>query len=108
MGSKGDQESTEGSQFHDEILPRLQVLGNVISKRMFGGFGIFFEGKMFGIISPSAVLFFKVDDSNREIYEKAKAEKHGRMPYFQVPDEVLASDDTLEEWAQLSISIVRE
>ncbi len=93
--------------YADYIVDKLSGLGDVYSRAMFGGYGIFHEGLMFALISDG-VLFFKVDDSNRDMYEKAGAGKfqHG-ISYWEVPTEVFEDIDRLYEWANISIGIAQ-
>jgi DNA transformation protein len=86
---------------------RLSVIGDVTSKKMFGGYGVFIDAKMFALIDSTGALYFKCDESNEGRYLEVGAEKHGRMPYREVPQEVWDDDDTLLEWAGLSADIAR-
>ncbi len=45
-------------------------VGDIVSRAMFGGYGISHEGDMFALISGST-LYFKVNESNLAAYEKA-------------------------------------
>ena len=87
------------------VMDRLSPLGGVSSRAMFGGYGIFHQGLMFALISED-ILYFKVDDSNRERYKKAESKPfpHG-ISYWEVPSEVLEDNDKLHEWANTSIAI---
>ena len=105
MGAKGDKTTRKGTEFTDAIVPRLESLGNVTTKGMFGGSGIFQDGKMFALVTSSAELFLKVDDSNRPRFTTAKSPQHGKMPYFRVPLAVLKSDKKLIEWAKTSVKV---
>jgi len=89
------------------IVDKLSGIGDVSSRAMFGGYGIFNEGLMFALISDG-VLYFKVDDSNREMYEKAGSGKfqHG-ISYWEVPTEVFEDTAKLYEWANSSIGIAQ-
>lgn len=89
------------------IVEKLSGVGEVSSRAMFGGYGIFHEGLMFALISEG-VLYFKVDDSNREIYEKAGSHKfpHG-ISYWEVPAEVFEDTARLYEWANVSVAIAK-
>ena len=62
---------------------------------MFGGVGIFIDEGMFALITSDDLFHFKVDDSNRAAYETAGMPRFGRMPYYQVPEEVQESEDEL-------------
>ncbi len=89
--------------FRDRVMEKLDPLGQVVARTMFGGYGIFESGDMFGLMAGSA-LFFKVDDSNRASYEQAGSQRYGPMPYFKVPDDVLTDSGTLHDWARAAIS----
>lgn len=89
--------------FLDLVMGRLTPLGAVSSRSMFGGYGLFHEGTMFALIS-GAGLFFKVDDSNRSIYEQAGSKQYKAMPYYQAPAEVLADAGKLLDWAKASVA----
>ncbi len=105
MGRKGDRETAAGAQFCDGLLLRLKPLGAVSSKKMFGGFGLFEKGKMFGLITSDAEFFLKVGDSNRAGFRRARSQQHGKMPYFRVPKSVLASDSKLLDWAASAVEV---
>ena len=92
-------------EYHDFIMDKLAPIGDVNSRAMFGGYGIFHAGLMFALLSDD-ILYFKVSDSNREMYEKAGSSifPHG-ISYWAVPDEVLEDNEKLYEWAGISIRI---
>ena len=69
---------------------------------------MFESGTMFSLIDKNGGIYFKVDDSNRSKYEEAGAAKHGRMPYYKVPEKVLGEGKALLEWAQLSILVAQD
>jgi len=97
--------TSESSKSAEDIQNRLAMLGDIRAKKMFGGYGIFEEDKMFALIDSTGRVFFKIDDTNQARFEEAGSEKHARMPYFSVPEKVLGDDELLEEWALISISI---
>lgn len=105
MGKKGDRLTSNTSVFAEEILEKLISIDNITSKKMFGGYGVFYNGNMFGIISAKTECFFKVDESNLEDYTSLGSEKHSRMPYYNVPDEILENKDQLIEFALKSIAV---
>ena len=105
MGVKGAKSSEDGRLAAELILSKLTPIEGISSKKMFGGHGIFHEGKMFGIINPKGLTYFKVDDSNRAEYEQKNSHKHGKMSYYAIPEEVLNDSQTLLAWAQKAIAI---
>ena len=90
------------------VLDRLSPIGDIKSRAMFGGYGIFHEGLMFALVSEE-VLYFKVSESNRDRYETAQSRPfpHG-ISYWEVPTDVLEEDTTLHEWANVSIEIAQD
>ncbi|MCJ7618532.1 MAG: TfoX/Sxy family protein [Desulfobacterales bacterium] len=105
MGEKGEKLTSESSKSAEDLQNRLAKLCDIRIKKMFGGHGIFEQDKMFALIDSKGRVFFKIDDTNQSRFEEAGSEKHARMPYYRVPEEVLGDDELLEEWAQISIKI---
>ena len=73
---------------------------------MFGGFGIFRDGLMFGLVADD-VFYLKVDVHNRPDFEARGLEpfhyeKQGKMQtisYYQAPEEVLDNAEEMIVWA---------
>ena len=93
------------------VLEQLEGLRGVITKRMFGGVGIYRNDLFFAVIDNDT-LFFKVDDELRPRYRSAGMHAFAPMPgkpamegYYQVPPDVLEDPDRLAEWARLSIAV---
>lgn len=93
------------------VLDQLSRLGGVSARRMFGGAGLYRDGKMFGLIADD-VAYLKVDDSNREEFVKAGSEafipyrEKGNMtamPYHTIPPQVLENGEGLYRWARRSM-----
>ncbi len=78
---------------------------------MFGGFGIFRDGVMFGLIAQGT-LYFKADDINRTAHEGAgmppfrytRGDKVREMSYWQVPLDVLEDPVELATWTYHAIA----
>jgi DNA transformation protein len=92
-------------EYHQSVMERMEPLGDITSRSMFGGYGIFYRGLMFAFISED-VLYFKVDESNLGDYQNAGSNKfpHG-ISYWEVPADVFEDTGSLEEWAGKSIDI---
>ncbi len=91
-------------EFLDFVLEQLSGWDKVVSRRMFGGVGLYCKGMMFGLIADD-VAYLKVDDSKRGDFEKkgCKAfqpfpEKAISMPYYEIPVEVLEDRIALIQW----------
>ena len=89
------------------VMDKLSPIGNIRSRAMFGGYGIFYEGSMFALIAED-ILYFKVNESNRDMYEKARSKPfpHG-ISYWEVPTEVIEENSKLFNWANISIGIAQ-
>jgi DNA transformation protein len=57
------------SEFVDYLLEQLATLGEVSAESMFGGWGIYHEGRMFALVADDT-LYLKVDDANRADFER--------------------------------------
>jgi DNA transformation protein len=92
------------------VKDQMERLGNISIRRMFGGAGIYCERHFFAIVVED-VLYFKVDDSNRQDYQAAGMEpfayttdhKQITMNYYEVPIDILENKDRLRIWAQKAI-----
>ena len=92
------------------VLDQLSELG-ATHRKMFGGAGLYREGKVFGLIADETV-YLKVDDSNRKQYLAAGCiqfkpfpDKEMQMPYFDIPPSVLEDSSEFCEWALASLRI---
>ena len=105
MGIKGEKNSEKANLAAQVLSSKLDPIGGVTTKKMFGGHGIFHEGKMFGIIDSTGKFFLKADDTNMASFEKEGAERHSRLPYFSISQKVLDDPEELIQWARTSIKI---
>ena len=101
-------------EFTDYILDLFSDWGDVSVRKMFGGAGLYRDGKMFGLIADD-VVYFKVDDSNRNDYLnegsspfKPYPNKPTTMSYYEVPTDVLEDRDQITAWALKSLEIQKE
>ena len=91
------------------ILDMLSDLGDVRSRAMFGGYGIYHDDVMIGLIANS-VFYLRVDDQNRGAFETAgskpftyrrKGQKKAvAMSYWEAPVDVLENREALCEWSR--------
>lgn len=109
MGTKGDKHAPGASESVEAFVDRLRPLGDIHSKKMFGGYGVFEAGKMFALVNSQGAIFLKAaGDADREKFVQAGSQQHGRMPYFEIPEAVLSDDDQLAEWAAEAIRLSKE
>ncbi len=101
-----------GSEFVERALARLLPLGPVRARAMFGGWGLFLDDVMFGLITDGR-LYFKVDTESEPRFAAAgsKAFTYTRrgaritMSYREVPDGAL--DEAVLPWATLGLDAAR-
>ncbi len=80
----------------------------VRARAMFGGYGLYKDDVIFGIIVDDE-LYFKVGDANRKVYEAAGSRpfeyqakgrsKPTQMSYWQVPADVMDDRGEIRRWA---------
>lgn len=99
--------------FLEYVLDQFSEWGGVTARRMFGGAGLYRDRKMFALVADD-VAYLKVDDSNREEFERAGssafkpyADKPVEMSYYEIPPEVLEDTEELVRWAKRSLAIQR-
>ncbi len=94
--------------FKDFVLDQLSDLDDVEARRMFGGFGLYQDETVFGIIHRGR-LYFKIDESTVGEYRKRKMKpfrpnaKQTLKSYYQVPVDVVEDRDRFGEWAKKAV-----
>ncbi|MBX9765614.1 TfoX/Sxy family protein [Patescibacteria group bacterium] len=102
------------SEFKDYVVG--DVLGDmrgITARAMFGGYGLYKDGVIFGIIAEDE-LYLKVDDTNRDefvafdshpfVYEQGKHKKT-TMSYWVIPEEILEDRARMEDLVLASVTI---
>lgn len=85
-------------------------LGPISARAMFGGYGIYFEGLIIGVILDETP-YFKTDALTRGDFEAAGCapaiyEAKGKtleMSYWSLPEEALESPQAMRPWAMRAI-----
>jgi DNA transformation protein len=92
----------------DDIRELFRVFGPVQVRRMFGGAGIWAEGRMFALVSDG-VIYLKADAHNIPAFEREELEpftyatstgRRGVMSYRRMPDRLYDDPDELALWAR--------
>jgi DNA transformation protein len=99
-----------GSELIDRAFGRLLALGPVRARAMFGGWGLFLDDVMFGLIAGGR-LYFKVDAETESRFAAAGAaaftytRRGGRvaMSHREAPAGALEAADALLPWAELGL-----
>lgn len=102
--------------FHDYILHDVFAgLFGINSRAMFGGYGFYKDGKMFGLIADGK-LYFKVGEGNKKDYEEEGSEpfvyrskdKDVTLNYWELPERLFENKEELVEWIEKSILVHME
>lgn len=102
------------SEFVAYLLELLENFGDVDAKRMFGGFGIYRDGLMFGLVNNDT-FFLKADDLNRPRFEELELPpftyiRQGKpcaLSFFQAPPDALEDPSAMLEWAAGAFAAAR-
>lgn len=106
--------STADSRSHKQafanyVVEQMVGFGLVQAKAMFGGFGIYRDGLMFGLI-VSDQLYFKVDDQSKQRFvdrglppfQYESKGKVSSLRYHQAPPETYDDADEMAKWARVA------
>lgn len=101
---------TNPSQGLAEELPEVfERFGRIAAKRMFGGYGLFHEDRMFGLVTSGRV-YLKTDDETRSLFiekglppfEYARRGEMTATSYYEAPAEIFEDRDEAARWAKLA------
>ncbi len=94
------------------LLELLSPLGESSARRMFGGWGLYLDGTMIGLVAEET-FYLKTDDQTRGAFEAAGAapfvfEARKRTKtivtgYWSAPEQALDAPDAMRPWAQLAL-----
>ncbi|MGQ0801062.1 MAG: TfoX/Sxy family protein [Pseudomarimonas sp.] len=95
------------SEFVSYLHEVFASFGSIESKRMFGGYGIYHQGLMFGLVADDA-LYLKADTLSRNdfdsrgllAFEFIKQGKATQMSYFAAPESIFDDPDEAAIWAE--------
>ncbi len=94
---------------NNAILDMFGSLGPVTIKRMFGGKGIYYEGKILALEVDGEILLkadaesspeFEAAGSRQWVYQGKKSP--AKMPYWSIPDSALDDPDEMAKWVRLA------
>lgn len=106
--------STADSRSHKQafanyVVEQMAGFAPVQAKAMFGGFGMYRDGLMFGLIVADQ-LYFKVDDQSKQLFVdrglppfqyEAKG-KVSSLRYYQAPAETYDDAEAMAQWAHVA------
>lgn len=94
------------------VLERLEPIGMISVRAMFGGFGLYYRGVIFGLVAYDE-LYFKVGEANIAEYKNAGSSpfiypgKHKpvTMSYWRVPEHILEDNERINQWVLESYKV---
>ncbi len=102
------------NDFLEYVRDQLREWGEVSVRKMFGGAGLYRDGKMFGLVADD-VVYLKVDDTNLGNYEAAGSgplrpfdDQKTMLSFYEVPADIFESPVELVEWADESLAIQKK
>jgi DNA transformation protein and related proteins len=93
------------SAFADMVADHMTFVPDLRITRMFGGYGVFREDRMFALVADDR-LYFKCDAASRPLFEakglgpfsyEARGLRHS-LAYFEAPPEVFEDNEAMREW----------
>lgn len=97
----------------DAIEDLFQALGPVTIKRMFGGKGIYHQGRILALEVQGEILLkadaesapdFEAAGSRQWAHDGKRSGKPAKMPYWSIPDEAFDDPDVMAEWVRRAYS----
>jgi len=99
------------NSFSSHVAELLEEYGDIKIKSMFGGYGVFLNEKIIGIIADEE-LYFKSPKDNLVFKEEYGAEQFAyeakgkpvKMSYYKAPSEIFDDSTMLKKWGNISRS----
>ena len=95
------------SQFVEFLHEAFEEFGPVEARKMFGGYGIYHDGLMFGLVENDT-LYLKADKSTKKCFESKnlsqfqykRKDKMIKMSYYSAPEEIYDDPSEAMVWAK--------
>jgi DNA transformation protein len=94
------------NEFIEFLNETFEEFGLIYVRKMFGGYGIYHDGVMFGLVENDT-LYFKADETTQKLFESRglsqfqydRAGKVVKMSYYKAPDEIYDDREKAAVWA---------
>ena len=95
------------SEFVEYLHEVFEQFGPIQARRMFGGYGIYHDGLMFGLVADDS-LYLKADETTAEHFVSRGLGRFGyekggklvKLSYYLAPEEVLDNPEAAALWAR--------
>ena len=92
------------------LLEQLSPLGEITTRRMFGGHAMYCDGTVFALVAGDA-LYLKTDEHNRADFERSGLEafhpfgdERMVIQYYQAPPEIFEDVSALRRWGRGAVA----
>lgn len=100
------------SEYTDFLVELFEPFGPVRVHRMFGGYGLYHDDVMFGLVADDT-LYLKADETTAESFEsrglgRFEYDKGGKvvtMSYYLAPEEIFDSPEAAALWARRAFEV---
>ncbi|MDA0738658.1 MAG: TfoX/Sxy family protein [Nitrospirae bacterium] len=100
------------SEFVEFLKEVFVEFGLIQARKMFGGYGIYYKGTMFGLVADDT-LYLKADKEIAKLFiakglgpfEYDKGDKVVKMSYYVAPDDIFDDPHEAALWAQRSYDV---
>ena len=100
----------KSNDFVETVCERLAPLGQVRARTMFGGWGIYVDGRFCAIVHRDA-LYFKADETSRPEFEakglqpfKPFSDQATVMSYYDAPADVFEDPAEMLAWGRKALA----
>ncbi len=101
------------NEYVDYLLELMAPAGGISARAMFGGHGIYKDGRMFGLVADD-VMYLKADSQNLDafttrglgpfLYVGKNTGKPVAMRYHRCPDDALESPALMADWVRIAFA----
>jgi len=100
------------SGFVEFLNEAFEEFGLIDVPRMFGGFGVYHDGVMFGLAARDA-LYLKADETTKKHFESrglpqfqySRAGKMVKMSYYKAPEDIYDDREKAAVWARRAYEV---
>ncbi|HET6629374.1 MAG TPA: TfoX/Sxy family protein [Woeseiaceae bacterium] len=102
------------NEFVEHVLEMLEHCGTIRARRMFGGYGLYCDDLIFGLISGD-VLYLKTDAESVGLFEErglaafvyVKKGEPTKTSYYSAPEEFFEDPEAAAEWLRIACDASR-
>jgi len=102
------------NKFAEFVCDTFADLGDIHCRKMFGGYGVYCDGLMFGLVADD-VLYLKAGPGNAELFREKELEqfeyprggKMIKMSYYQAPEVIFEDQQEAVSWGRKSVDCAR-